>query len=227
MDTQDPQENQTQNAPSATATAPPPDPSSSIRRPPPSSDELEEQRRAQEDRREQRDAVRAAEAIGSGDAKATLSEDAARSATEWFLGIEEVPTTYTLKVDVGSPEQERWYSWTLQSINAETLKHCREAATQGTRLQRRAARAGGAPAEVNGEEMNARILIAGSLDPDFREIARQRGAPEHPDPDFNALMLLRQRLIHKPGLIDQLASEVLALSGYDDEAIRENAAGKA
>lgn len=218
MDTQD-------NA-GQTATAPD-DAGSNIRRPVATPAELEGQIAQQEERQAQRQAVRAAEAIGSGETKATLSPEAAKSATEWFLGIEEIPTTYTLQVNIGPPDQERWFAWTLTSIDAETLKHCREQATTGSRMARRAARAGGAPAEVNSEEMNARILIAGSIDPDFREIAKVRGAEDMPDPDHNALMLLRHRLQHKPGLIDQLAGEVLALSGYDDEAIRENAAGKA
>lgn len=221
MDTQDPHD------PGMATTAVAPPDTSNIRRPTPTADELEAQRASQEDRRNQREAVRAAEAIGAGETKATLSDQAAASATEWFLGNEEIPTTHTLEVNIGPPDQERWFSWTLTSIDADTLKKCREAATQGSRMARRAARAGGAPAEVNGEELNARILIAGSLDPDFRKLASMRGAEDAPDPDHNALMLLRHRLQHKPGLIDQLSGEVLALSGYDDDAIRENAAGKA
>jgi len=65
---------------------------------------------------------------------------------------------------------------------------------------------------------NLRTIIAGSVDPDIKAIAeRKRQQPER---------LLALRFARKPGLIAQLASKIMELSGFDDEDIRSALAAK-
>lgn len=179
----------------------------------------------------QTESARIASQVGSGAVKdGTLSPTAESEALKWFLSTTEIPATIKLDVNVGTPHEKQIITWTLRAIDSDTLKKARKMSEEGSRSVRRARATGQAP-EIDGAEANARILVAGSADPDFYMAARTLmaatpGSQAHPDPDTDAVMLLRNRLGHKPGLIDQLAMEVLSLSGYDDEDIVEHAAGK-
>lgn len=177
-----------------------------------------------------RDAVRAASILGTGDAKGTLPPEAQQDALEWFLSDEEMPMNKTINVNIGTPDSPRLVAWTIKAIDGEQIKHARKMAEEGgSRASRR--RQTGAVVEVDAQEANARIVVAGTEYPDLREVAQvkqQRAGfqERRPDPDAPAVEVLKWRLRHKPGLIDQLAGEILALSGYDDDDIQEHAAGK-
>lgn len=181
----------------------------------------------------QTESARVASDVGTGKVPGgSLSPTAESEALAWFLSADEIPATITLDVNVGTPHVKKVIPWTLRAIDSETLKKARKMAEEGGgRAAIRRARQSGATPEIDGAEANARILVAGSVDPDFYVAAKTLidatpGERAHPDRDTDAVMLLRARLSHKPGLIDQLAMEVLSLSGYDDDDIVEHAAGK-
>lgn len=199
-------------------------------------DQLRQQREAQDEREAQKTAVRTAAAVGAGELKGPLTPEAQASALDWFLSDEEVPMSYKLLVNIGPPDEKVEVDWTITAISSDTLKAARAAAREGNRNRRRGIAAAGVPAEIDELEMNSRIIVAGSIDPNLIEAAKARmdrarsggmQVPEHPDPMTPAVQLLQNRLKHKPGLIDQIAMEILRISGYDDDDIREHQAGKA
>lgn len=195
--------------------------------PEPTAEQMRQQADVAADRASQTQAVRTAAAIGAGEAKGPMTPEAQASALDWFLSDEEVPMEYTLDVDIGPPDGKRIVPWTITAISSDTLKAIRAAAQEGNRGRRRGMAAAGQAPEINEQEMNARIVVAGSVNPNLVDAAAKRGAPEHPDPMTAPVQLLQHRLRHKPGLIDQLSGEVLRISGYDDDDIREHEAGKA
>lgn len=197
----------------------------------PSADEMAAQDEALQQRETQRESVRLAAEIGSGRIDGELSAEAQDSATEWFLSDKEIPMTRTLDINVGTPDQRHVIVWTITAIDGDTIKRARKQAEEGgSRAALRRARAAGQAPEVDAQEANARIVVAGSVNPDFRALAKlkmdRQGVSSPPDPDIPAVMMLKYRLGHKPGLIDLIAGEILSLSGYDDDDIQEHAAGK-
>jgi hypothetical protein len=175
--------------------------------------------------RTRREAVKVAADLATGAQKnGELTEAAAESALEWFMGEEELPVEKVIDVNIGTPDAPRTLAWTITSIGSDKIEQSRKLAQKGgNRASRRLTTQ--AP-EIDEVEANARIVVAGTIDPDLREAARRKGAPNHPDGDLAAVQLLKHRLRGKPGLIDRIAVEILALSGYDDDDIQEHAAGK-
>lgn len=187
--------------------------------------ESRDQRETRERAGVDRDLIRRA-AGPEGDGKGSdLDIPEQITALDWFLSDAPVPVEYSFDINIGNPRDQRWVKWTIQAVDVDVLRRIRKDA-EGPRRTRRARVPGETP-EVDQQEMSARIVVAGTIDPDLREVARMKGAPEHPDPDVAAIQILKHRFQHKPGLIDQLSIEIMALSGYDDEDIREHAAGKA
>lgn len=135
-------------------------------------------------------------------------------ATAWFMeeDSEEVASkTFELNVGVKS---ERWIRWTVQAIDRDRIRQIRKMS------QPRAARRGGAGIGSEDEMLvNLRIAAEGTLDPDLHDPKLRRGIADPAE-------ALRMRFHAKPGLIDQIAGEVLSVSGYDDEDIREVKAAK-
>lgn len=192
----------------------------------PSDADLARQADQAEDAAQTRSDVAAAAQVGAGEVKGELSVEAQQSALEWFLSDKEIPVEKTIEVNLGSSEAPNFALWTIQAITGDQIKHARKMAEEGGNRQSRRRQIAGGVVDINEYEANARILVAGSVSPDFHDLAERKGAPKRPDPDENAVMLLMHRLRGKPGIIELLAIEVLALSGYDDENIREHAAGK-
>lgn len=150
------------------------------------------------------------------------SEDA----LSWFLEDEPVDLTHTLRINVGTPGDPRWVKWTLRAIDSETLKRIRREAQDGNRRARRSRQPGEA-AEIDPQAANLRIVVEGTVEPDLDKAVVQyaakmgREAPEHPDSSVARMQIVKHRLRHKPGLIDQLSAEIMSLSGYDDDDIQE------
>jgi hypothetical protein len=145
------------------------------------------------------------------------------SATEWFLSDEPLVSQKNVEINVGTDEAKRWITWTITSVDGEVLKRIRrEGESGGNRRQRRA----GGASEIDPQEANARIVVEGTISPDLAEVARRKGLPETADPKYGAVQVLKHRLRDKPGLIDQLAGEIMSLSGYDEEDLRESLAAK-
>jgi hypothetical protein len=66
------------------------------------------------------------------------------------------------------------------------------------------------------DPMKANLGIAseGTIKPDLKAIADGIGTQDVGE-------VLKRRMAHKPGLIDQIASEVLTVSGYNDDDVRD------
>lgn len=131
------------------------------------------------------------------------------SALDWFLS--EAPEdndeiTKVIELNVGSTEKERWIKWTIRAVDVDTLRRINKMTT---------ARRG--KEDVAADLAQLRVIVAGTVDPDLRAVAQQMGIA---DP----AMAVRKRFSFKPGLVSQIASRVLELSGFDDEDVREAAA---
>lgn len=144
------------------------------------------------------EAVRAA-------ARGKVNPETADAATEWFLSDEE-PLHKTVEINVGSEDEERWIPWVVRPIDLEVLRRIRR---QSANTSRR-----GGPEGVDEIQANLQIVVAGTVSPDLKALAKQRGVPAPEE-------LLRLRFVQKPGLLGNLASEILTLSGYDDASLRD------
>jgi hypothetical protein len=157
--------------------------------------------------------LRAAKADEPGD----LSAEQVQDATDWFLADdeEEVPVN-VIEINVGVAKP-KWVRWTVRAIDRDRIRQLREQATN-----RAGRRSGGAP-----DDMRVNLLIAteGSVVDwtDERMLAYKK-KDGTPGKFIDPVDAIRYRFRFKPGLIDQIAGEVLSTSGYDDEDVREVAA---
>lgn len=141
------------------------------------------------------------------------SEGEKMDALEWFLSDDSDAFTHTMELNVGTPNKPKWIGWEMKPVDLDTLRRIRRQAA-GNRKSRR---------DNNGEidevEANLRIVVEGTVSPDMKEVAKAKGILDPAD-------ALRFKFQHKPGLLGQIAGEIMALSGYDDEDLREvDAAG--
>jgi hypothetical protein len=144
----------------------------------------------------------------------SVGEKEASSALEWFLSEEpdeDVEQTHTIEINVGIGDQQHWIAWMVRPIDTDELR----------RIQRTTAalRRRGRQDDLGIDQLgNLKIIIAGSVDPDIEAIARTaHKAPE---------AILQQRFKKKPGLIAQLSGQIMALSGFDDEDVRDALSAK-
>jgi hypothetical protein len=184
--------------------------------------ELERQVRERAAKREQREqeAAEAAprsggELIQAAGKNEKLSEAEIADATEWLLSSDPEDFTHEIEINVGTPKKAKWINWEIKPVDLDTLRRIRKAATEGsTRAQRRAA-----TGDLDEVEANLRIVVEGTVTPNLREAANQARLVDPAD-------ILRRRFGHKPGLLGQIAGEIMSISGYDDEDVREvDAAG--
>jgi hypothetical protein len=143
-----------------------------------------------------------AEAVRAAAKNGKLSPEQENAAVEWFLSDSE-PIEKVIEFNVGTENEPRWIPWTVQPVDLEVLRRIRKN-SQTTRR-------GEGMDEV---EANLKIVVAGTLNPDLRDMARQRGVPAPEE-------ALRLRFASKPGLLGQIAGEILSLSGYDAEDMRD------
>lgn len=161
------------------------------------------------DAREGRELIEAAARVADGREKLTADEQV--DATEWFLSdTDDTDDTYSFQINVGTPTKKKWVEWTIQPVDQDELRRIRRNSQQGNRRARRA----GGTGELDGDKANVEIVVRGTISPDLREAAKARGIVDPAD-------AVRFRFKRKPGLIDQIAGEIMALSGYDDDDVRE------
>lgn len=153
----------------------------------------------------QLDSVRKA---GAGE---ELADREVSEATSWFLSEQEEIATRAVQLNVGV-EEEHWVTFTVRAVDRDRIAHIRKITRQRGKS--------GIEGEVNEMEANLRIAAEGLADPDLTD-PKVRG--QYADP----AQALRARFAHKPGLIDQLATRVIEVSGYDDADLREVDAVKA
>lgn len=182
--------------------------------------QVEERQRRREERaeaeanREDREGPELIRAIADGDQP---SEREVMSAMEWFLSDDaDLSYTHTIQINVGPPTKEIWVEWEIQAVDLDTLKRIRKSAQGGTKAEKRRAQQTG---ELDEVEANIRIVVEGTVAPDLKEIARNARLTDPGE-------ALRRKFRHKPGLLGQLSGEIMSISGYDDEDVREvDAAG--
>lgn len=137
-------------------------------------------------------------------------------ATSWLLQAfrEELPqVTDKLELNVGTPQHPKWIAWEIRSIDGAVIRRIREQA-MNQRAVRRSAAGNTAGAADAAFQANVRIVVEGSVNPDVKAVSSSTGLA---DP----AAFLESALDRKQGLIDQLAAEILGLSGYDDDDVRD------
>lgn len=145
-----------------------------------------------------------------------VSDAEQADATAWLLSSfdgNEAPAVQHLILNVGSREAPKKIRWAVRAVPREAIARIRQQ-TEGNRQQRRA----GANLGVLGDPEavfrgNLRVVLAGTIEPDLKALAQQRGVPPE--------VLLEQALEYKGGLIDMLAGEIIELSGYTDEGVED------
>jgi hypothetical protein len=156
-------------------------------------------------------------AVRAAAAGKVKDRETADAALDWLLSDEpdETGETLPLELNIGSARegQEKWITWMIQPVDGEVIRRIRRQSTSG-RAARRAGQQGG-----DDDQANRRIVVAGTAAPNVVEAANQRGLA---DP----ASLIELKFRRKPGLVQQLVVEILSLSGYDDDDVREVQAAK-
>jgi hypothetical protein len=158
--------------------------------------------------REGRDLIDAAARSASGRGE-KLSQEEVEDATEWFLSDESEDLTDDIQLNVGTRRKPKWITWVIRSVDLDELRRIR----RQSRSQNRRARITG-QADFDGDRANLQIVLRGTVAPDLHGAAKQMGLVDPAD-------ALRKRFRAKPGLIDQIAGEIMSLSGYDEDDVRE------
>jgi hypothetical protein len=143
-----------------------------------------------------------------------VSESEVTSALEWFLSEEpdeEAEPTHVIEINVGVGDNPKWVQWIVRPVDSDELRRIQRT----TSALRRRGRQDDLAIDQLG---NLKVIMAGSVDPDVEALARSRGVtPE---------ALLQTQFRRKPGLIAQLANQIMALSGFDDEDVRDALSAK-
>ncbi len=138
-----------------------------------------------------------------------VNQSEATSALEWFLSEEpeeDEEQTHTIELNVGVGDQEHWITWIVRPIDSDELRRIQ----RQTAVLRRRGRQDDLAIDQLG---NLKVIIAGSVDPDIQALADSKGK--------QAEAILLSRFVKKPGLIAQLAGQIMALSGCDDDDLRD------
>lgn len=150
-------------------------------------------------------------------AKGTIEQDdseAIRDASEWLLqsAAHNEDITHLLELNVGSHTKPELIRWRIRAVDGPVIRKIREEAA-GNREQRRA----GVSLLNDANRVfaaNVKIVVEGTVEPDLKALAAREGHPA-------AGLMLEDAFRKKQGLIDQIAGEVMAISGYDDEDVRD------
>lgn len=144
----------------------------------------------------------------------TVTDVEATSALEWFLSEEpdeDGEQTHTIELNVGVGDQERWITWVVRPIDGDVLRRIQRSTSA---LRRR-----GRQDDIAIDQLgNLKVIVAGSVEPDIEAIAEQQA--KQPE------AILLKRFAKKPGLIAQLANQIMAVSGFDDDDVRDALSAK-
>lgn len=146
-----------------------------------------------------------------GGEKANESEIA--DATDWLLSDaedEEDIATKTVELNIGTPEHRKVIEWTFRAISSDEMRIVQRRAQQGTSSRRRAMTQG----ETDNAYANLLVVTEATIHPDLRGAAQSKGIADPAE-------VLRHRFQRKPGLIDQLAAEIMLFSGYDEDDLQD------
>jgi hypothetical protein len=151
-----------------------------------------------------------------------LGDEEQDEALAWMLSDEgDATQNYRhLQINVGTKATPKWVPWVIQNVERETLRQIERAAS-GNRQQRRQG------ADADRADANVRVVAAATISPDLDHVADVKGIQRAPDPLYHRMQALKWRFRNKPGLIDQIAGEVMDVSGYDDEDVQASGAEEA
>lgn len=155
---------------------------------------------------------------GAASVKAAASgrrlTDAEQQALDWLLKSEPDPgeiETKVLELNFGTSDEPRYVNWEIQPVGLDKMRRIRTEA----RSSRKARKTG----VIDETRMNLQVIIAGTKTPDVRrgaEIARQSG-----NGSGDPVEILRARFQSKPGYIAQISAEIMTLSGFDEDDVKE------
>lgn len=151
-----------------------------------------------------------------------LSVEDQDSAMAWFLDDEDEDVTKTILINVANVGEHK-IPWVIRPVDSETIRDIRRRAEQAaSKMQRRRGQVA-----VDQGQINLAIVAEGTVEPDLRGATeRKYGEGLGADATRIVMLALKDKFKRKPGLVDQIAGEILALSGYDDEDVTEPLAGK-
>jgi hypothetical protein len=134
---------------------------------------------------------------------------------EWLLSDEAEVNTRMLRVRLGgSDDQPIIAPWYIKAIGVDTIRSAEREASGANRQQRR-----GAQPQYDELKATLRIVVEGTVAigspdaPDLKALARGK---QLSDP----VIFLQRKFAFRPGVIAQIAGEVMALSGFDQEDVR-------
>lgn len=160
--------------------------------------------------REGRELLDAAAKVAEPKSKEKLSAEESVDALEWFLSdTDATDLLHTFEINVGSIAQKRWIAWTVKPVDMDKLRRIRRNSQQNSRRARLSGNN-----DFDEVQANVQITLEGTVHPDLRAAGRDIGAVDPGD-------AVKQRFAHKPGLLAQIAGEIMSISGYDDDDIRE------
>lgn len=159
------------------------------------------------------DGVRAILDAAAAGSLAPEQSDEQQDALEWLLQSFDSPddekvTLHTMSLNVGGigPNEKR-IKWTVRNVDGALLRKLRESAMGGSRRA-------GTPDLTAVYDSNVQVILEGTVYPDLRSTARQRGLA---DP----AALVEEAFKTKPGLVEAIAGTIMDISGYDPDAARD------
>lgn len=148
----------------------------------------------------------------ASDQPKSLTPDEAQSTLDWFMAEqdEEAEPHYTIEINVSvEPGKEDFKPWVIKPMHSERIDMLRRTfQVQGNRQQRRTG-----VADLDLAKFNAALVFEATVDPDLSIPLQQKGFAD-------GAQLVQHRFRFKPLLVDQIAGEVLRISGGDDEDLR-------
>jgi hypothetical protein len=117
-----------------------------------------------------------------------------------------------LKLNLGTKEKPEWVRWVIMPVEDTLITKFRRESQVGTRAQKRRG-----DAEVDEARVALKVVRAGTVDPDPKELARAMQTGPDPLDAIRAFFKRKQ----KTGIITQVSGEILSISGWDDEDVQE------
>lgn len=157
-----------------------------------------------------RDAV---DKIGEARNPKAVDRETAQDALDWFMADEgeEADPVYTIEVNVSTDlTHPRVIAWQFKPMGSERIDVLRRMfSVPLNRDQRRS----GQVAELNTARFNAALVFESTVNPDLQAALATRG-------ESDGARLVTHRFRHKPLLVDQIAGQILEMSGGNEEDVR-------
>jgi hypothetical protein len=167
------------------------------------------------------EAVRAAADPAVTRSPTALSAEGQSAALKWFVdaAIRDVTgetdpdeeERKTFRINWGTEDKPDYVDWKIREVDGQMLRAIRKR-EQATREARRTG-------IVDEYRVNLQVIVAGTVDPDLAAAAK--AVSEATGENVSAVDLVDKRFKKRPGFVPQLAAHIMAMSGFDDEAITE------